>query len=161
VNTALLTCLLLSNLLLLVVSISLFRRLRGWDLRIGDSIREWSSAPDEKTPSPFAQLVNQVGAVVAGQVGNSVVAAIRGALGGTQKGINAEAIEEAVGGSPGLALVQGLAPKLFRKLSKSPVAMAGLDSMLGKFLGGVADMGGGNGAGQSSNDVAARIRNRR
>jgi hypothetical protein len=159
VNTALLVCLLLSNILLLVVCFSLFRRLRGWEYRISGSLQEWLTAPDEKTPSPLAQLINQVGAVVAGQVGNSVVAAIRGALGGTQKGVNSEALGEAVGESPGLALAQNLAPKLFRKLAKNPVALAGLQALLGKLMGGAGP--GGNGGPLGSNNVAERIRNRR
>lgn len=136
VDTALLTCLLLSNLLLIVVCLSLVRRLRRWEQGIGDTFREWVTATDEKTPSPFAQLVDKVSAVVAGHVGNSVTAAIRGALGGTMKGINAEEQGALIDGSPALGLVSTLAPKLARKLGKNPQAVAVLQSLLGGLTGG-------------------------
>jgi len=155
VNTVLLSFLLVCNVLLLVVCLSLVRRLRVWEYKISDTFREWITAPDEKTPSPLALFISQIGAVVGGQCGNSVMAAIRGALGGTQKGANAEAMAEAVEGDSKLGLVQALAPKLFRRLNKNPAALAGLQGVLGKLFGGAA------GDGASSSRSSGGIRRHR
>jgi hypothetical protein len=159
-NTVLLVGLFLSNIVLVALIYGLARRLHTIEARITANITTFLSAPDDKTPSPLAQLIDNVAAVVASRAASSAMAVIRGSIGGTMKGVNSEAISEASQMSPGLALAATLAPKQFRRLGKNPLALRGLDGLLGKIVGGL----GANGQGTISNidvgDVGERIRRR-
>lgn len=109
-----------------------------------DLYNAWVSTPDEKTPSKLTEFIDKTGNLIAGHAGQAVTASIRGALGGTMKGVNAEAIEQITGENPQLALFQTLAPGAFKKLSKKPAAMMGLQAILsGIGVGGNKSNGNG------------------
>lgn len=126
-------CLLvLCTLSCLLVSI---RHLYNLEKRVQIEFMRFITAEGDKA-SPFADLVDSVSSVVANRVGTSVMAAIRGAIGGTMKAANAEQLES----EPIKGLIGTLAPSLGKRLGKNPVAMSILQGVLNKLSGNQANV---------------------
>lgn len=89
---------------------------------------------DEKTASPFASLVDQVAQVFSSRFGSTLTAVIRGSLGGTQKGVNSEAYQEAIKDNEGLALLDVVSPSVSKRLGKNPLAVMALQALLSKVF---------------------------
>lgn len=87
-------------------------------------------SPDH--PSIFQESVEAITDGIAQKTGSSIQAAIRGSLGGSAKSLNHELEQEAIAADPSLALMEYL-PK---SLKKNPIAMLGLQRVVGNFLSG-------------------------
>lgn len=105
------------------------------------------ASPDPDTPSPFVAFVGYVAEITAQKIGVSTQAAIKGSLGGSLKGINAELEAEGIASDPSLALVSAL-PK---SLKKNPIAMIGLQALINRFMAS-------SGAGHNSNNPQAQAK---
>jgi hypothetical protein len=127
-STFLLLGVLLVNVALLAVALGALYRARQLASAIESRITSFFNAPDDKTPSEFARMIDLAAAVLSARIITSAEAAIRGAKGGTQKGINAEAFEEQAKANPLVALFGA-------KLGKNPLAMTALSLLGGKLMG--------------------------
>jgi hypothetical protein len=134
----LLTLILLSILSGLLFVAVICMKIRG----VFNEFRQFISAPDEKTPSPLAQLVSAMSDIAA----RSIVARIKATFMGKQSGaVRAEgAVDEAIaqdqvnGMNPLLGSVLDSFPTLKKSLLKNPAL---IDFALSKFgnLGGTGN----------------------
>lgn len=137
VALVLLTALVVTSTLGLVQNAKISRRLESYQ----DGITTFFTAETEGQGTAFNQVVNQICDVIATKQAVSTQAAIRGALGGSQKAINHELEQVAIAENPELGMLDAL-PKSLRK---NPIAMMGLQALMNKQFSGA----GGSPAGHS------------
>lgn len=107
---------------------------------ISEAVRIFITAPDDKTPSPLALLIDQGALVLASRLMQQVKAMLAGAESGRSKA-EAEQMQEQIMGHapPWASLVLGILPaKLRNQLLRNP-----------QMIGALAKMTGGNNAGDS------------
>lgn len=101
--------------------------------RMSEDVLAWFagfvSPKSENENSPLGDVIESAAEVVSQKIGVTVQAAIRGSIGGSMKGINAELEREAIAENPNLAVMDAL-PK---SLKKNPLAMMGLQAVLSRM----------------------------
>lgn len=93
--------------------------------------------------TPLIRFVDQTTEVTAQKIGVSVQAAIKGSIGGTMKGVNAQLENYAAENDQGAALMTAL-PKSLRK---NPIALMGLQMLMQNMAKGVPGKAPENGRG--------------
>lgn len=115
----------------------LSRKEREYQERIAQALRTALESPDENTPSPFAQVADQVCMLLAARIMQQLKTGLAGITSGVAKR-EAEGQQAALleGGPAWLPLAASILPaKLKRQIAKNP-----------QFLSALAGMGRGNGA---------------
>ncbi len=160
------TTLLLSGILAVLTAAGLFacvvlarlqRKLRSFE----DTVRVFFTAPNDKTPSPFALTVDEVSQLVSRALIAQAKATFMGeASAASRAASRAEgqaAMAEAAGKVPWLAAISALAPGFSKSLMKNPALLAGIGNLLnrGNQPAGAPTTPSGNG---HSNDVNLPLR---
>lgn len=120
---------------------------------IEDLVRTIITAPDEKTPSPLAVIIDQGALLLAARLMQQLKAMLAGTESGLSKAEGAEVqLSMLEGAPPWASLVLGILPKRLRsQLLKNP-----------QMIGALSAMTGGNHAGEADvTDIQRRIANQR
>ena len=126
----------------------LSRKEREYTEKIRAALRTALESPDEETPSPFAQIADQVCILLAARITQQLKAMLAGVTSGVSKA-QAEGEQNAIleGGPAWLPLVAAILPKKLKaQIARNP-----------QFLSALSSMGRGNG---SSPESGASIRSR-
>jgi hypothetical protein len=117
-------------LVILIGGVYAYFKVRSLGNEAVEAVNFYLTSPSPDSPSPLLAFIAQVSEITAQKIGMSTQMAIKGSLGGTMKGINAQLEQEAIASDPSLALTQAL-PKSLRK---NPIAMIGLQALVNKFM---------------------------
>lgn len=116
-------------------TLALWLLLRAWERRIraelGDRLREFIEAPNDKTPSPLAVLIDQVATLLAARMAQQLKAMLAGTESGLSKG-EASALEGAAVAAlpPWAAMLASILPKrIKRQLLSNPQMVASLGKL--------------------------------
>jgi len=107
------------------------------------ALEAFVTAPSQNEPSDFAKVCDNIAELFANRTGVVVQAALRGAMGGTMKGVNAALEKQAIEENPQLSLAEAL-PK---SLKKNPLALMALQSIMSKVMAGSSGSSGSSGNG--------------
>jgi hypothetical protein len=100
-----------------------------------ETVRNFVSCPDEKTPSPLAMLADQVALLLAARLMQQIKAMLAGVESGESKAAASFALEGVASQSPWVALIAGMLPQRIRNgLMRNPQMMGALSKLGG--LGG-------------------------
>lgn len=120
----------LTCLVILIGGVYAYCKVRALGCEATEAFNYFFASPNTDTPAPYLAVIAQVAEITAHKIGMSTQMAIKGSLGGTMKGVNAQLEAEAMAADPSLALTQAL-PKSLRK---NPIAMIGLQALVNKFM---------------------------
>jgi len=132
---------------ILIGGVYAYFKIRALAREVVEAVSYYVTSPDSDTPSPLVSFIGYSAEIVAQKIGVSTQQAIKGSLGGSLKGVNAQLEQEAIASDPSLALVSAL-PK---SLKKNPIAMIGLQALINKFMAS-------SGAGHNSNNPQAQAK---
>lgn len=132
--------LLISNVALLSGGVYAYAKARNVVANTQETIFGLATPEIEGQLSPIGQMFDTVSTDMANKIGVTVQAAIRGSMGGTMKGVNAELEQLAIDNNPAAGLAQAL-PKSLRK---NPLAMMGAEILLQKIMSGQSGSRAGN-----------------
>lgn len=122
------------SLFMLAGGVYCYVRIKRVSQTITETLENIFVARNQDNMSVFTQTVNEILDGSAQRIGYQVQAAIRGSIGGSMKGVNAQLEKVAADSDPTLAVAANL-PK---SLKKNPLAMAGLQFLLNRAGGGNA-----------------------
>jgi hypothetical protein len=98
---------------------------------ITELVRGLIEAPDDKTPSPLAVLIDQGATLLASRLMQQLKAMLAGVESGLSKNEQLSFLEEASHGSPLLSALAGMLPKRIRSgLLKNPQMIGALSKMV-------------------------------
>jgi phage-related minor tail protein len=113
---------------------------------IAETVRTFVSAPDDKTPSPLAAVVDQFALLLAARLVQQVKAMLAGVESGASKGEQLALMQDATSSSPWLALIAGIIPKRLRnQLMRNP-----------QMIGALSKLGGGGNHSTSGGSAPSR-----
>lgn len=118
------------NLAFLLGGVYAYKKANRAANEVKDTLFDIFKPQPEGKASHFGQIVDQIAEIIASHTGSSVQASIRGAMGGTMRGINSALEQEAIEANPQLAIAEML-PK---SLKRNPLAVAGLQQIVGNIL---------------------------
>ena len=128
----------------------LTKKEREYQERLRESLKAIFTCPDEATPSPFAELADQVCIIMAARLAQQVKTMLAGKASGLSKEATAEAEAEVVGGGPSwLPIVAAILPKKIKaQMLRNP-----------QFIQGIMNLGG-NGHAQPVGTTSGSVRDR-
>ncbi len=143
-------CLCVINLVTLAVLVRALGVARAKIAGYEATIREFLSAPDDKTPSPLAQTVDQASQLVA----RALIAQAKATFMGEASAVSKAAAKAEAGQAqaammarfPWLAAIAALAPGFSKTLTKNPALL----NLVPMIQGGGRSQPGGNGRGTSA-----------
>lgn len=144
------TCFLV--LVILICGVIAYVKARNTIQEASEAFNDFFTCQSDDSPSPFLQIVGQVSELTAQKIGVTTQMAIKGSLGGTMKGVNAELEQVAAENDPSAAMLT-LLPK---STKKNPLAMAGLNILIQRLLSG-GGQGSGFGTGSGSNNSQTKF----
>ena len=113
-----------------------------------ESARTFLESPDADTPSPLAQLMDQIALLLAARLVQQIKAMLAGVESGSAKSEQLAMFEQAAESSPWLSLIGGILPKRIRNsLMKNP-----------QMIGALAKLGGNHHASDPSEPPVRRHR---
>lgn len=122
----------MASLFMLAGGVYCYVRIKRVSQTINETLENIFVARNQDNMSVFTQTINEILDGSAQRIGYQVQAAIRGSIGGSMKGVNAQLEKVAADNDPTLAVAANL-PK---SLKKNPLAMAGLQFLLNRAGGG-------------------------
>lgn len=144
--TVFLAVLLAGSVVFFAFSLAIYHQKRT----IMRQFRAFFEAPDEETPSQFAETIDVIGRVIASRLVSQIKSTVMGMNSVDSKNDKREQIAGMTDAMPTLA---GLAQLLPKKWARSPEIMATLMSVLGNFKA----KGTGNGSSEPSNQTAFKL----
>lgn len=121
----------LASLLIFAGGVYTYVRVKRVSQSINETLESIFIPSNQGDMSLFTQTVNEILDGSAQRIGVSVQAAIRGSIGGSMKGVNAQLEQVAADSDPTLAL----AAQLPRSVKKNPLAMMGLQLLMQRTAG--------------------------
>lgn len=126
------------------------RQERKYRQELQELVRSFVEAPDDKTPSPLAVLIDQGATLLAARLMQQLKAMLAGVESGLSKQESAQMLGAATEGSPFLGMLAGILPKRVRAgLMKNP-----------QMIGALANMVNNRGNGTGNDAEPARRRHR-
>lgn len=120
----------------IAIRIYVDRKVREWRQSIEDLVRSFVEAPDEKTPSPLAVLMDQGATLLAARLMQQLKAMLAGVESGLSKQESTELLANAANGSPFLGMLAGILPKRIRAgLMKNPQMIGALANLVNRDNG--------------------------
>lgn len=136
---------LISNVVLLIGAGVVYVRSTKNFAELHQGFKNYFSPQGQNNASPFGETLDAITDVMAQKIGVTVQASIRGAMGGTMKGVNHALEDVAREENPSLAMMDAL-PK---SLKKNPIALMGLQALIARS-GGSGGSGGTRGNGSQA-----------
>jgi hypothetical protein len=108
------------------------RELHNLRSQIEEGVRAFVEAPDEKTPSPLAVLVDNLALLLASRLMQQIKAMLAGVESGAAKGEQLQMFEQAAAESPLIGILGSMLPRRVRNsLMKNPQMVGALSRLLG------------------------------